>query len=440
MKDKDFMDDDSEINDIEMDDLEIKAHLNEALSFKGITVSEDIIGRTLAAIKKSQMEESLIGDGAVGDTVVDQREITSDTKKIVDISDLNTNRRWTMKKVFQYSSIAAASLLLLVGLSSGLGGLNRKNSAEAPMQMDTTAKMESAPEGEERVSADLADEEMKMESTDEMYMETSGVAETEGASVAGSSSLDVSKVEAGLDGNIADIPIKSQIAGNEKLDSDTQFGDSSGMENELNSTVTEEITEEGYINTMSTEETFPVVLGLNRKEIGQVTIYDIQYQKEIQLDEAQIDRFYLIMNRTEYKKADHGSEAGGMTDPVAVDQGIVDKDTTNKNNVNKEAEVGDTANTSIVQGTTANNMTDIQSGDNMGGTSETGGIEAVMGYQVNILRKNDPEHYLVLWIGNELEVVDTINTEATTRMVKYLMKDQQTILDGLVEFFEKIPQ
>ena len=59
---------------IELDELKIKSHLNTSLDLIGISVSEDLINRTLAAIKEQALS---------GEDEVTQTSIMKPTKKII---------------------------------------------------------------------------------------------------------------------------------------------------------------------------------------------------------------------------------------------------------------------------------------------------------------------------------------------------------------------
>jgi hypothetical protein len=88
---------DKEKNDkIELDELNIKSHLNTSLDLSGISVSEDLINRTLAAIK----EQSLSGKDEVTQT-----SIMEPTKKII---------AWN-RYIRGFAGVAAAVVIVAVG-------------------------------------------------------------------------------------------------------------------------------------------------------------------------------------------------------------------------------------------------------------------------------------------------------------------------------------
>jgi negative regulator of sigma E activity len=59
-------------DDLEMDELNIKSHLNTSLDLSGISVSEDLINRTLAAIEAqpADNEEQKVGSETIGNKVI----------------------------------------------------------------------------------------------------------------------------------------------------------------------------------------------------------------------------------------------------------------------------------------------------------------------------------------------------------------------------------
>ncbi len=116
----------------EMDDLNIDRHLNTSLDLSGISVSEDLINRTLAAIKEQPTQEQKSQTGS--------KEIS---KKIIP---------WN-RYVRGFAGVAAAALIVVVGYNAlsqiPFGGMS-KNS--------TTS------DSGEQYSADIAMEEAKEES------------------------------------------------------------------------------------------------------------------------------------------------------------------------------------------------------------------------------------------------------------------------------------
>lgn len=97
---------DKKKDNIEIDDMKIKSHLNASLDLSGINVSEDLINRTLEAIKKQSAEQT--------DTVteVNTREVQ---KKVIP---------WN-RYIRGFAGVAAAALIVVAGygmISRGLTG------------------------------------------------------------------------------------------------------------------------------------------------------------------------------------------------------------------------------------------------------------------------------------------------------------------------------
>jgi hypothetical protein len=81
---------------IELDELNIKSHLNTSLDLSGISVSEDLINRTLAAIKEQALS---------GEDEVTQTSIMEPTKKII---------AWN-RYIRGFAGVAAAVVVVVVG-------------------------------------------------------------------------------------------------------------------------------------------------------------------------------------------------------------------------------------------------------------------------------------------------------------------------------------
>ncbi len=112
-------------NNYEIDELNIKSHLNTSLDMEGISVSEDLINRTLLAIK-NQSKEAL----AASDTVKKQE------RKVIP---------W-LRYTRNIAVVAAAGLILIIGYN-GLGRMGSK-SDNAKMSGDRSSGYNmAAPEG-----------------------------------------------------------------------------------------------------------------------------------------------------------------------------------------------------------------------------------------------------------------------------------------------------
>jgi negative regulator of sigma E activity len=106
---------------MEMDDMNIKSHLNTSLDLSGISVSEDLINRTLAAIKEQPVEKQ-------------ENQVLSDqiSKKVIP---------WN-RYVRSMAGIAAAVLVVVVGINVVTQmpfGSKKDASNESTQSTDTTA-------------------------------------------------------------------------------------------------------------------------------------------------------------------------------------------------------------------------------------------------------------------------------------------------------------
>ncbi|HKL79559.1 MAG TPA: hypothetical protein VJ888_03870 [Mobilitalea sp.] len=112
---------------IEMDDLNIKLHLNKSLDISKISVSEDLIRRTLEAIKSKSPEQS-----------INVQPVQISEQKVIP---------WA-RYIRTFAAVAAAGLILVVGVKSInlLGGTkddissdSRKNSVAYDMKSESKA-------------------------------------------------------------------------------------------------------------------------------------------------------------------------------------------------------------------------------------------------------------------------------------------------------------
>ncbi len=101
---------DNNKDNIELDDMDIRSHLNTSLDLGGITVSEDLINRTLEAIKKQSTDQ-------VGKEEIKEEKIT---KKVIP---------WN-RYVRGLASVAAAALIIVAGynLLDNMGGQKKSES------------------------------------------------------------------------------------------------------------------------------------------------------------------------------------------------------------------------------------------------------------------------------------------------------------------------
>ena len=87
--------DKSKYDRIEQDELNIKSHLNTSLDLSGISVSEDLINRTLAAIKEQ----------AISSEEVTKTDDLAPRKKII---------AWN-RYIRGFAGVAAAALIVVIG-------------------------------------------------------------------------------------------------------------------------------------------------------------------------------------------------------------------------------------------------------------------------------------------------------------------------------------
>lgn len=92
---------DKKNHNIEKDDMNIKSHLDASLDLSGISVSEDLINRTLEAIKKQTAEQSLESD----DHLTAQKVASKDTKKVIP---------WN-RYIRGFAGVAAAAVIVVAG-------------------------------------------------------------------------------------------------------------------------------------------------------------------------------------------------------------------------------------------------------------------------------------------------------------------------------------
>lgn len=158
-------------HELEMDDLNIKAHLNTSLDLSGISVSEDLINRTLAAIKASEQEKA-------PEEVVSEKESTIG-KRVIPFG----------RYIRGIAGVAAAVFIVIVGygvLKTVNFKADNNTKSAAPemtydMAADTAAQDGSTISMAESTGAALAEEEMAaLESENKVASDDSvGIAATE---------------------------------------------------------------------------------------------------------------------------------------------------------------------------------------------------------------------------------------------------------------------
>lgn len=106
---------------IEVDDMKIKSHLNASLDLSGISVSEDLINRTLEAIKKQTAQQQI--------TEVSQTSMEEEHKKVIP---------WN-RYIRTFAGVAAAAIVIVAGygiINSGMMGSKKSASTNDTASMD----------------------------------------------------------------------------------------------------------------------------------------------------------------------------------------------------------------------------------------------------------------------------------------------------------------
>ncbi|MFT4145116.1 MAG: hypothetical protein QM644_11735 [Mobilitalea sp.] len=139
---------DKENENIDIEQLNIKSHLNTSLELEGISVSEDLIHRTLQAINKQSVEKQ------------DQPPLNSQQAKLKKSFSIN-------KFVRGFAGVAAAAIIVVAGtqlLNGNIGGSKKDSAADmnsAAVEQKTTS--ENAGYSDESYST-LQDDTAKYES------------------------------------------------------------------------------------------------------------------------------------------------------------------------------------------------------------------------------------------------------------------------------------
>lgn len=121
--------------DIEIDDMKIKSHLNASLDLSGISVSEDLINRTLEAIKKQEPKQQEI-------TQQEAEQQTAETEKTSQADEHRKVIPWN-RYVRTFAGVAAAAIVVVAGYGLIKGGFTAQKSANstdnAQMTYDTAS-------------------------------------------------------------------------------------------------------------------------------------------------------------------------------------------------------------------------------------------------------------------------------------------------------------
>jgi hypothetical protein len=261
---------DKDQNDkIELDELNIKSHLNTSLDLSGISVSEDLINRTLAAIK----EQSLSGKDEVTQT-----SFMEPTKKII---------AWN--RYFRgFAGVAAAVVIVAVGYN-----LVQRNPFGMKQSLDSAAP-------ELAVTMDNATE----------------AAPSQGTTGEENQTFDTSAVTEKEDEILYTITAETGAVENESTDADNGVGlsDSTGVGDTIPATENAELksadrnmtqTQEFAAETPSTDNvvtyTFREIFLPTPEQAEYITISDNRSDASITLTQPDdIDAFYVIMDSYQY--------------------------------------------------------------------------------------------------------------------------------------------
>jgi hypothetical protein len=139
---------------IEVDEMKIKSHLNASLDLSGISVSEDLINRTLQAIKKQESEQQA--------TEADKTSPEDEHKKVIP---------WN-RYARTFAGVAAAAIVVVAGYGLIKGGLltaqKSESTTDSSVQMTyDTASTESAADSTMSAATDSATADSAASSTEE---------------------------------------------------------------------------------------------------------------------------------------------------------------------------------------------------------------------------------------------------------------------------------
>ena len=121
----------------EFDELNIKSHLNDSLDLSGISVSEDLINRTLLAIKKQSELQSTVAE--VNENQEENETVKQTNKKII---------QWN-RYIRAFAGVAAAVVVVVAGYglaSTGAFSGYKAATDSKDQAYDTTATKEAADE------------------------------------------------------------------------------------------------------------------------------------------------------------------------------------------------------------------------------------------------------------------------------------------------------
>jgi hypothetical protein len=252
---------DKKKSNIKMDDMDIKSHLNTSLDLSGIRVSEDLINRTLQAIK--QQEESQ----------VEMTVINRDEKKVIP---------WN-KYIRGFAGVAAAAIIITVGYNA----INNQD-MKFKSKEDNSAQREIEQISEDNIIMEFAATESAAEKDtaagDISMNATQGIADPTDAEFKTNDSV-MESSEGGLEGQTDSSDIK---AADPDLSSTQNFGDT--------------------MAALTIREILPVT----PEQIEYILITKVTNNTEVKVTEDKdINDFYTMMDNQLF--------AGANTAPVNID-------------------------------------------------------------------------------------------------------------------------
>lgn len=267
-------------DNMEIDELNIKSHLNTSLDIDGISVSEDLINRTLEAIRKQSQETKTTV--AAAPVEVKEEPASKMERKVIP---------WT-RYIRNLAVVAAACLILIVGVKAQEFG--RKDS-----------KTESAPSSDNSISLD------RTLNKEAPTADTEMAADAAAGSTATEFSAKADEQQAQLKMN-ADATTTADTA----MDNDTAAEDNSGAGTmgiaSTGETATAPMESSAYsdIYTLSFRDICPIV----PETAESVNITEASSDNSVFLSEsADINEFYALMDLNSFAE---GSESSGVNNYI----------------------------------------------------------------------------------------------------------------------------
>jgi hypothetical protein len=280
---------DKKNNGMEMDDLNIKSHLNTSLDLSGISVSEDLINRTLAAIK--------------------EQSVSSKEEETKDGTDKQEKRvlPWN-KYVRGIAGIAAAAIVAVIGINyinqAPMENKKAELAIDSAMPESATSSTESnmssqTVPGGEKMGEDasvLTDGGQEAQKQFTITAEAYAGGEDSGSGVSGDAALNG---EAALANENVEAPEQADIAVSEE--------ESQGI------TSDENVTQKFSSLARNMEEplySFRDIFIPSPEQAQYITISDDRNNTSVTLTKQEdIEAFYLVMDSHQFSAAGTDSEA-----------------------------------------------------------------------------------------------------------------------------------